>query len=62
MRPQAIERLRLILLHETCVADHVSGEDGSEAALQAASPFIGRLADWHAIIHVAPKSRSEFRF
>ena len=34
-RLEGRQRARLIVLHETAVADHVGGEDGGEAALDA---------------------------
>ena len=41
MRPEPRECIRLILLHEPAVADHIGGKDGGKVALGA---FFGHLA------------------
>jgi len=57
VRPHTLEGFRVILLHETAVADHVGGEDSGETALQPRSPSGGRLANRHAGIHAGTPAR-----
>ena len=46
-------RARLVLAHEAAVADDVGSKYGSEAALHAVSPYVGRLSKHLDKIHAA---------